>query len=668
MPNIFKNETSLYLQQHADNPVDWHPWSEQAFALAEQTNKAILLSIGYSSCHWCHVMAQESFEDKETAELINEHFIAIKVDREERPDIDNIYQNTHQLLNMQAGGWPLTVFLCPETKSPFFSGTYFPKEERFNRPAFKTVLIELAEFYLQNRDKIRASATTIQQQLSNLNKQPRVDSIPNHIDLQKQAIHNLLAQFDSQHGGFSGAPKFPMPNLLLNFFNLSINDLNAEKALLFTLIKMQQGGILDQLGGGFFRYSTDNAWQIPHFEKMLYDNAQLLSVYALAFQKFKKNEFKHLVTRIIGWLKNKMLSDNGSFFASIDADTNHMEGETYVWNIDEIKNILTADEFTIFTKIYGLDNPANFEGKWHLCQQTSQPLSETEQITIDNAQNKLLQKREARKQPTTDLKIICSWNALTAKSLLQAGYWMQKPHDINLGQTCLDFIHTNLWKNNQLFAIFQSGKEKHPAYLDDYAFLLDALLHSLAASWRDQDFIFLQKIADKLISDFYDHEHAGFFFTAHHHESLIARTKPLQDGVTPSGNGVATLALLRTGHLTGNTTYIDAASETLKYSFESIQKNPEYYFHLTQALKELQKPPLQALITGSNEQLIVWKKQSVAQQQSNQFLFFIPTNSQHYPNYLSIDTNSQHVLAYVCQGTHCEQPTSNINSLLEKLL
>lgn len=569
--NKLINESSPYLKQHANNPVDWYPWGEEALQRARKENKPILLSIGYAACHWCHVMAHESFEDNATAELMNKLFINIKVDKEERPDLDKIYQATHYILTQQGGGWPLNVFLTPNDLMPFFSGTYFPATAKYQLPDFKEVLQNLANIFQERQ-------TDIQKQHAELKKilnppPPIISDVRLNAQPIQHALQVLQRKYDSVHGGFGGAPKFPQPSRLA--FLLQHQPLLAEESLL----RMAAGGINDQLGGGFYRYSVDAAWRIPHFEKMLYDNAQLLFLYVSAFRQTQQPEFADIARQIANWVTTSMQSPQGGYYSSMDADSEGHEGKYYVWDKTEVKSLLTDDEYSILEKYYGFNQPANFEHHWHLY--LDQPLKTHEFALWSSAKQKLLAERKKRIPPALDTKILTATNSLMIKGMFAAGYELHEPAFIDSAQRALTYIQKNLWKNRRLLAS-DSGLM---AYLDDYAFLMDALLTSQQINWQTETEDFLLVLADTLLTYFSDNTSGGFYFTAKDHEQLLYRPKSFMDEAIPSGNAVAARCLLALDHSLKKPQYHDAAKKIIQAAWPMLTQYPAEHCELLLALE-----------------------------------------------------------------------------------
>ena len=561
MANHLTSETSPYLLQHADNPVDWYPWNAESLRLAREQDKPILLSIGYSACHWCHVMAHESFEDAEVAALMNAHFINIKVDREERPDLDQIYQAAHYMLTQRSGGWPLTMFLSPDG-TPFFGGTYFPKWNSHNLPAFPDVLRHIATVYQEHRDELTAQNRELLAVLARSAGQLGQPADVLHDAPLKAASTQLAETFDHEHGGFGDAPKFPHPvelDFLLRHSRLA-GDAHAEHMVLHTLEQMAHGGIYDQLGGGFCRYSVDGYWNIPHFEKMLYDNGLLLALYCDAWQQSGNPLFAHVVEETAGWVQREMTTANGGFCSSLDADSEHEEGKFYVWQRDEVLDLLTPEEFAVVAPHFGLDLAPNFEQlAWHL--HVSVPLSriavshhlnpDSAGDLLASARSKLFAAREQRVRPGRDDKVLSSWNGLMITGMARAARVMQRRDWLHAAQRAMDFLRATMWRDGRLLAAYRGGKAHLNAYLDDYAALLQAALELMQAEFRAVDLEFAIQLADALLAGFEDKEDGGFFFTSHDHEALIQRPRSGQDNAVPSGNGIAAWALQRLAAITG---------------------------------------------------------------------------------------------------------------------
>ncbi|MGI9237244.1 MAG: thioredoxin domain-containing protein [Woeseiaceae bacterium] len=682
MSNRLKKESSPYLQQHADNPVDWYPWGDDAFQLAHETGKPVLLSIGYSACHWCHVMAHESFEDESTAALMNKLFVNVKVDREERPDVDKIYQTAHQLLTQRGGGWPLTMFLDGDDQRPFFGGTYFPKEPRYGMPAFSELLDSVATFYAQQRDEVRSQSAKLVEVFSKLEPAPvSADDVLDATPL-ATALATFEQTFDREYGGFGSAPKFPHPTTidrLLRDWRSGANDAepNVEALLMatLTLTRMADGGLFDHVGGGFCRYSVDRYWQIPHFEKMLYDNGPLLALYAQAALATGDERFADAANRTADWMLDDMQAGNGGFFATRDADSEGHEGIYYLWRPEQVRELL-GEEYEIFARRFGLNQKANFEGQWHLTVRES--IADIGAATgnndknvvekIDAAKLKLLAERSKRVPPARDEKQLTSWNALAIRGLAIAGRALDRPELVDAAVRATDFLSATMLVDGRLLASYKDGEARFPAYLDDHAFLLDALLELSQARWDSGHLKFAVKIAELMLEHFEDRGDGGFYFTADDHEALIHRPKPLADEAVPSGNGIAAYSLQRLGFLLGETRYLDAAEMTLRTGWQAITEYPHGHVSLLTALEEYLQHPEIIVIRGDSEQIGRWRDAAAKLYAPRRLVFAIDTEATGLPGALAeraaIDGET---VAYRCLGTHCEMPVTTWEALAAQL-
>lgn len=688
--NQLAGQTSPYLLQHAENPVNWLPWGEEALRQARELDRPILLSIGYSACHWCHVMAHESFEDAATAALMNASFINIKVDREERPDIDRIYQTAHQLLVRRAGGWPLTMFLTPDEHVPFFAGTYFPVTARYGMPSFSDVLNRATDYFQRNRDDIRGQRDAIVNALRSVDaSSPSKDTL-NAAPL-NAAREQLEQTFDQQFKGFGDAPKFPHPSNIERLLrhhtrariaNASADDEHScttarcgdEGALTMaidTLHAISNGGIYDHLGGGFCRYSVDREWMIPHFEKMLYDNGPLLQLCAWALQLRGDERFREVCTQTADWVMRDMQHTDGGYFSSLDADSEGKEGRFYVWTPQEVRAVLDAREYTPFAMRFGLDRAANFEGDhWHLhgfksvgeaAEQADMDTSQAKRC-INNAGNKLLAVRNQRIWPGLDDKILASWNGLMIKGMSIAGRVLGRDDWIASAQRALDFVRSQMMVDGRLLATSRNGTSSLNAYLDDHALLIDAVLSLLECRWRDGDLQFALQLADALLERFHDPHGGGFFFTSNDHEQLLHRPKPMLDDALPSGNGVAARVLIRLGHLTGRNDFLLAAESTLRAGWDSIQAYPHAHTALLDALEEWLTPPTTIVMRGELDDIAAWQRLANRHYMPTVTALAIPSNANALPDLLAqtVPANVP-VAAFVCRGTHCEAPITDIN-------
>ena len=604
MPNRLAHETSPYLRQHANNPVDWYPWSEEALSKAKAENKPIVLSVGYSACHWCHVMEHESFENDAIAALMNENFVSIKVDREERPDLDHIYQNVSQLMT-RSGGWPLTVFLTPDLK-PFFGGTYFPPDDRYGRPGFSRVLSALAQAYKEDPASISENARRLTEAIQKIetthvegHKRPDAESL-------RKVVDSFVSTVDWQHGGFGGAPKFPQTmNLsMLWRYGVAHGFGMAQEASVLALTKMAQGGIYDQLGGGFHRYSVDERWAVPHFEKMLYDNALLLKLYSEALLTSAPEAmsadttalFTRIVSETTSYVLREMKAPEGAFYAAQDADSEGEEGKFFVWDQQTVRDALTVDEANAFISHYGVSELGNFEHTGQtvlfidmavaeVAKKLGRDAADVERL-LSSGRKKLFELREKRIKPARDEKIIASWNGLmisglcwASRALRETGHGEIAEQALENAQIAFEFVQTHLNQgDNRLFSVFKDGKARFNAYLDDYAFMTMAAL-DLARVVDDQSEV--QSLiaqarlwTDVVCTHFVDDARGGFYFTSKDHEALIQRPKTLYDQAIPSGNAVIIECLTALAEITGDASYERNADEHLYKLYPTLEQSP----------------------------------------------------------------------------------------------
>ena len=677
MPNRLAKETSPYLQQHAENPVDWYPWGEEALAEAKRTGKPILLSVGYSACHWCHVMAHESFEDPGIAKVMNDLYVNIKVDREERPDIDQIYQVAQAMLTQRNGGWPLTMFLTPD-QLPFFGGTYFPNAPRYGMPAFGDLLQRVRHFYDENPGDIRAQGEQLAAALART--VPKVTTTEPALfsaEPLDEAADYLRAAFDREHGGFSGAPKFPHPDtieLLLRRW-AATGDPQALELATFTLRKMAQGGLYDQVGGGFSRYSVDAEWAIPHFEKMLYDNAWLLRLYADAWAITRDPLFERVCIETAAWVMREMQSGAGGYYSSLDADSEGEEGKYYVWTPGDVRAVATPEEYEIAAAVFGLDRPPNFENRhWHLV--AARPAGEVAsglgisegaaQTLLDSARAKLYREREKRVRPGRDEKILTSWNALMISGMAHAARVFERKDWLSSARAALDFVRRELWKDGKLLATAKDGHAHLDAYLDDHAYLLAALLEMLQADFDARDLAWAGGLGRVLMDEFHDPVAGGFFFTSHDHEPLIHRPKPGPDNATPSGNAVAAWALNRLSFLTGEARLAQAAAGTIALFWAQIERQPAAFGTLLAALEEQLAPPRTIIVTGPGDEFAPWHELLDPAYLPTSMVLFVPPQAAALPPPLAKPVSGA-VNAWVCEGVTCLPPIGAITQLQEKL-
>jgi uncharacterized protein len=680
--NRLAGETSPYLLQHAANPVDWYPWGAEAFAAARSSNRPILLSVGYSACHWCHVMAHESFEDAATARVMNALYVNVKVDREERPDVDRIYQIAQQLLTQRGGGWPLTLFLTPDDQVPFFGGTYFPPQPRHGLPAFRDLLERVSGYYHAHQDEIRAQNLRLREVFDSLATPPAASGAVLDASPLRAARAALESDFDAQFGGFTGAPKFPHPGYVercLRAWSATAAspdpDLHALYMATLTLTRMAEGGIFDQVGGGFARYSVDAWWMIPHFEKMLYDNGPLLALYAQAWAATGEPLFRRTALATAAWVVSEMQAPGSGFYSSLDADSEGHEGRYYVWDRSAVQAILPDDQYRDLARRFGLDRPANFEGHyWHLhafrslaeiaAADGAEPAAVSDRI--ERALVALKAVRSQRVRPGRDDKILVSWNALMIRGLAIAARALDAPELAESAGCALDFLRDNLWRDGRLYATHKDGRSHLSAYLDDYVFLADAVLELLQCRWKSSDLAFAVELIDVTLAHFEDRS-GGFWFTADDAEPLMHRAKSYGDDALPSGNGVAALVLGRLGHLLGEPRYLDAAERTLRAAWPALEQHPRGHSALLDALDEYLTPVQSVVLRGNPAALRPWVTALARGYAPRRMVFAIPDAAADLPPGLAAKSARATPVAYVCEGTHCEAPVGDLAALNERL-
>ena len=606
--NRLIDESSPYLLQHAHNPVKWYPWGAKAFKRAKKKDKPVFLSIGYSTCHWCHVMERESFENEEIAEILNKHFVSIKVDREQRPDVDQIYMNAVMMMT-GSGGWPLSVFLTPEGE-PFYGGTYFPPKDAFGRPGFGRILLSVAEAWKKKRQRLIESAGKLSEFLKSPEATPvQADLSPDMLD---NAFDQFKAAFDAVHGGFGGAPKFPQPtnlSMLLGYWYRTA-DSKALRMVTKTLDTMVNGGIHDHLGGGFHRYTTDARWLVPHFEKMLYDQAQLSRVYLEAYQITKNQRYAEIARDVFDYVLRDMTDPGGGFYSAEDADSDGEEGTFYLWDAEQISDVLEKEQARLFNAYYGVTAKGNFEkGKTILSI-----VSSTEQLAkkfemrpaaIENAlavaRRKLFEAREKRNRPHRDDKVITSWNGLMISSLAYGGMVLNERKYTQAAERCAEFVMSTLHESGWLRRYYRDGRVVGKAFLDDYAFTIMGLLDLYEATFNVKWLIEAKTLSEEMIEWFADREGGGFFLTGKDNEKLIARSKPGLDGASPSGNSIAALALLKLGRLTMNQEFAEQGSRILEAFSSQLVQSPANSSAMLIALNFWLGPQQEIIIAGDAE-------------------------------------------------------------------
>jgi uncharacterized protein YyaL (SSP411 family) len=663
--NHLINESSPYLLQHAHNPVDWYPWGEEAFDKARRENKAVLLSIGYSACHWCHVMAHESFEDEDIAKLMNDLFVNIKVDREERPDLDQIYMNAVQMMTHH-GGWPMTVFLTPDGV-PFYGGTYFPPQDRYNMPGFPRVLISIAEAYRDRPDDIAETGTSLVSELRRLSEPSGSDHAVEK-ELLDAAYVGTVKSYDSFNGGFGGAPKFP-PAMALEFLLRTYVRTGNEQSLEMvrhTCNKMARGGMYDQLGGGFHRYSTDAKWLVPHFEKMLYDNAMLSRLYLHYYQLTQAPLARETAEGILDYVLREMTDPAGGFYSTQDADSEGHEGKFFVWDINEIKSVLGESDAALFNSYYNVTDGGNFEGKNIL------NVDPSAQPPTPESRRKLFEYREKRIKPDRDEKVITAWNGLMLASFAEAGVILGRVDYTEAARKNAEFVLSNLRRDGLLLRTYKDGVAKFNAYLEDYAFLIEGLVTLYETGgefrWLKEAIV----LTDRMIEEFWDGDGAGFFFTGKSHENLIVRSKDYFDNATPSGNSVAASVLLRLAILTNNERYREIAHAVFAEMADSARRYPSGFGYALSAIDFLLSNPKEVAIVGKDQNDIkplleeVWRN-------------YLP-NKVVAPGFVD-DSEAIEALpllqnrplvegratAYVCQNYTCQHPVTEPDALATQL-
>lgn len=604
--NHLANETSPYLLQHAHNPVDWYSWGEEAFARARQENKPILLSIGYSACHWCHVMEHESFEDEEIARLMNDNFINIKVDREERPDLDQIYMNAVQMMTGH-GGWPMTVFLTPEGV-PFYGGTYYPPVDRHNMPGFPRVLLGVAEAYNSEPDQITQSADSILSELRRMG-QMRESNETLSFDLLDMAHRGIAKNYDAKHGGFGGAPKFPAA-MNLEFLLRVYHRTGAREALEMveqTCRKMAEGGLYDQLGGGFHRYSTDAKWLVPHFEKMLYDNALLSRLYLHVYQVTNDEFYRRIAQETLDYVVREMTDERGGFYSTQDADSEGHEGKFFVWTVDEITRILGAEDAALFCAYYNVTAAGNFEGQNILnVTRSVQMVARDENVAVEclrealeRGRRELFAVRERRIKPQRDEKALTAWNGMMLASFAEASAILERDDYLQVAKNNAQFILDNLRRDGQLLLrTYKDGQAKLNAYLEDYAFFIDGALALYETAGELRWLKEALSLADLMNDEFWDEQEGGYFYTGRSHEELIVRSKDYLDNATPAGNSVAAEVLLRLALLTGNEEYSRKAVAIFRLVRDPLARYPSAFGRLFAALDFYLSAPKEIVVIG----------------------------------------------------------------------
>ncbi len=656
MANRLARETSPYLLQHSENPVDWYPWGEEAMSRAREMDLPILLSVGYSACHWCHVMERESFEDPETAAYMNEHFVNIKVDREERPDVDAIYMEAVQAISGQ-GGWPMTVFLDPDGV-PFYGGTYFPPDESRGMPSFRTVMAAVVDAFERKRDEIRERAGETRARLGAIGRVEPAAAAPEEA-LLDEAIERLLASADRERGGFGGAPKFPPSSALELLLARGTPGGDGTRVVEETLDAMLAGGIHDQVGGGFARYTVDRDWLVPHFEKMLYDNALLAGAYLHGWQALGHERYRHACEGSLDWAVREMRGPEGGFYSALDADSEGEEGRFYVWTPSQLEAVLGADAGPIAAH-YGVTEAGNFEGAsiLHLpAGAAAEPPP-----SLDRARSALYEARAERVRPGLDDKRLASWNALMIGALAEAGAVLGRPDYLEAARECAEFVLGAMRDDRgRLLRTYKDGEARLNAYLEDHAFLLEALLTLYEATFEPAWFERARELAETMTARFADPRRGGFFSTSDDHEELIARRKEVGDHPIPSGNSAAALGLLRLAALTGERSCAERAEGVLRLFAPPAAGHPQTFAHLLRALDFHLAPVTEVALVG--EELDELAAAVRREHRPHLVLAGGPEGSSAPPLLAGRGTIEGRPAAYVCESFACQAPVSDVKGL-----
>ena len=669
-PNRLINEKSPYLLQHAYNPVDWYPWCEEAFEKAKREDKPIFLSIGYSTCHWCHVMERESFEDEEVARILNEHYVAIKVDREERPDVDALYMSVCQMMT-GSGGWPLTVIMTPD-KEPFFAGTYFPKESMYGRAGLKDILLRIAQLWKEDRKRVLESARQVVEAVRSQEGESYGGA-----ELSETTIHraygNLLASYDEEFGGFGSAPKFPIPHnimFLLRYWRRYEKERSLEMAV-ETLKNMRLGGIWDHVGFGFHRYSTDREWHLPHFEKMLYDNALLMIAYAEAFQVTKEDLFGRTVEEIAEYLLRDMRSPEGAFYSAEDADSEGEEGKFYLWSLEDLERVLTKEELDLAVRVYSLEKEGNFleeatkrkTGKNILRMRKSlseyaRDLGIDEQDlrqSLEEIRTKLFKEREKRVRPLRDDKILTDWNALAIAGFVKAGLALEREDFIKIAEGCADFLLNKMVKDGDLLHRYREGSADIPAFLEDYAYLIWALTDLYMATFEERWIRWAESLLEKAIELFRDHESGAFYQSREGDGDLFARKKEIYDGALPSGNSVMAYNLVRLSRILERPELEKMAGEVLSSFSQILSSYPSAHTFSMIALDLLISGGFEIKAKGdparAREELVSLQREFLPEG----IFVLVPS------------TDTDGVSYMLCRNRACEVPQDSIEGIRKRL-
>ncbi|MEW5847387.1 MAG: thioredoxin domain-containing protein [Myxococcota bacterium] len=672
MPNRLAKESSPYLRQHMDNPVDWYPWGEEALSVARTQDKPILLSVGYAACHWCHVMEHESFEDAEVARLMNQYFVPIKVDREERPDIDHIYMTACHVFT-GSGGWPLTVFLTPDLR-PFFAGTYFPKDDKYGRPGFKRVLMALADAYRNQRSDVEEQAQGFERALRGLSLGPQArGGGALNAELVTRSADLLMRRFDEVNGGFGRAPKFPNSvDLLVLEAAARRGHEQAGRASLLACTRMAEGGIYDQLGGGFHRYSVDEKWLIPHFEKMLYDNALLPRVYLAAYRRTAEPLLRRVVEETFTYLGREMTAPGGAFFATQDADSEGEEGKFFVWRPEEIEEVLGRDAGRRFCLRYGVTAQGNFEHGTSVLH-IAAPLEQVARLAgvevnalaqeLEESRRKLWAHREKRIKPGRDEKIIAGWNGLMISALCDAAATLQENKYLEMATRALDFILEKMrMPDGGLYRIHADGVSKIQAFLEDYAFLAQALCDAHRASGESRHLTHARELCEQILRRFQVPDEPGFFMTEANAPGVLVRSRSLHDEAVPSGAWVATSALHYVGVATGNQEYVKLVERILEHHAAELTGRTQAYGTLLLLADRVVRGSPTVVVAGAEAEALL----SLTRALTDSDVLVLPADTRDGLDRALLEGKSAQdgkAAAYVCAGQTCQAPATDVTSL-----